>query len=123
MLCNQLVVQGARSESLRLNAVVNRWLAIKRQGRWQEIRQEVEGFDTKACNPRYAIAVHSLCDRTDAFFSTLPAAVSGGVTLDEIEFWPALEEMRVAPEFHAKVTALFPNALEDLAAVPVYTQP
>jgi hypothetical protein len=121
ILCNQILSRPCTAESSRLTAVINRWLAIKRQGRWAEIKEEVERFDTKACNPRFAIAVHSLCENPDAFFSALPAAVSSGVTLDEVESWPALDEMRNVTGFQEHVSILFPVVLN--RHEPVHVQP
>lgn len=48
---------GARDsdapEDVMLICKFNRWLCIKRQGRWEEVRKEVQAFDTAAKHPKY----------------------------------------------------------------------
>jgi hypothetical protein len=89
----------AADEEHRLICAVNRWLAIKRQGRWAEIASEVENFDCSAKHPKFCLARASLLERPEEFFAHLPEALASRVTSDELREWPILEEMRSDPRF------------------------
>jgi hypothetical protein len=86
------------NEEGRLIFAFNRWLAIKRQGRWSEIAEEIERFDCSAKNPRFALALASLRERPEEFFKPDLIAASG-LGVDELREWPILEEMRADPRF------------------------
>lgn len=91
-------------EGRRLICTFNRWLAVKRQGRWSEIRDEVEAFDCSAKDPKFWLAFASLTERPDNFFQHLPAALAGGVTPEELREWPILEEVRGDARFEEALT-------------------
>lgn len=91
------------SEDWMLVCKFNRWLCVKRQGRWREVEEEVEAFDCSAKNRKYAIVRASLLERADEFFEILPKALAAeDVTIGTIKEWPILDEMRKDPRF-AKV--------------------
>jgi hypothetical protein len=90
------VSEGDMTSSDTLMARINRWLSIKRQGRWSEIETEVMGFDYSVLNLRYVAAIHALAGRTDLFFSVLPKAQ---ISEEELKDWPILDEMRDDPRF------------------------
>ena len=74
---------------------MNYWQAIKWQGRYSEIRQEVEKADFSAKDQIFQLALHALADRTDAFFKLLPGIIaSKKLQPTDIESWPIFREMR-----------------------------
>jgi len=91
------------SEDSMLVCKFNRWLCVKRQGRWTEVEGELKAFDCSAINRRFALARVSLLEQADEFFKILPKALAGeDVTIEALEEWPILDEMRTDPRF-AKV--------------------
>src|SRR5208283_1087718 len=68
------ITKGDITQVCALVARINRWLAIKRQGRWPDIEQEVTSFDCSVLDPRYIVATHALRDNLDSLFSVLPKA-------------------------------------------------
>jgi hypothetical protein len=77
----------------------NRWLSIKRQGRWTEVEKEVEAFDCSAKNRKYAMARASLLERADEFFKLLPKALGTDINTYELQEWPIFQEMHTDPRF------------------------
>lgn len=91
------------SEDSMLICKFNRWLCIKRQGRWGEVEQEVKAFDCSAKNRKYALVRASLLEQSGEFFELLPAALSAkDITIRALKEWTILDEMRTDPRF-AKV--------------------
>ena len=90
------VSEGEMAQSDTLIVRINRWLSIKRQGRWSGIEVEVAGFDHGVLNLRFVAAIHALAERNDLFFSVLPEA---GFSEDELKSWPIFDEMREDPRF------------------------
>ena len=89
---------GEASEGSILTCKFNRWLCIKRQGRWTEAEEEVKAFDCSVINRRFALARASLLEQADEFFEILPKALGGeDVTINNLEEWPILNEMRADP--------------------------
>src|SRR5208283_3820932 len=75
---------------------INRWLAIKRQGRWAEVQEEIAKFDSKVLDPKYLVAIHALTDNLDALFRLLPKAE---ISDEDLREWPILDEARKDPRF------------------------
>jgi len=90
----------AAEEDALLIFKFNRWLSIKRQGRWEEIATELESFDCSAKHPRFVVARASLLERADEFFETLPTA---GLSVEALKEWPILDEVREDPRFQDAV--------------------
>ena len=90
------ISEGDMTSKGALITRINRWLSIKRQGRWSEIESEVLGFDYSILDPRYIAAIQALTGNNDLFFSVLPKA---GISEDDLRSWPILEEMRQDPRF------------------------
>lgn len=87
------------SETELLVCTLNRWLCIKRQGRWEEVLKEVKVFDTSAKHPKFALVKASLLELVDEFFEQLPAVLGAGIDIKALKEWPILEEMRSDPRF------------------------
>ena len=77
----------------------NRWLTIKRQGRWEEIESEVETFDCSAKHPRFSLALACLKEAADKFFGELPGALASGLSPGDLRDWPIFEEIRSDKRF------------------------
>ena len=75
---------------------INRWLSIKRQGRWSEIEPEITSFDYSILEHRFVAAIYSLTGDADSFFRILPKAA---IPVDDLKAWPILEDMRQDPRF------------------------
>ena len=86
-------------ESSILVCLFNRWLCIKRQGRWAEVADEVEAFDTAAKQLVFSLVKASLLEKADDFFKLLPLVIDTGMSIDSAKEWPSLEEMRTDPRF------------------------
>jgi hypothetical protein len=102
-LCSHVLKRGAATDSGRLIFTINRWLSLKRQGRWTEVEKQVRRFDTRACHPKFSVCVHSLREDAQAFFETVPLA---GLDLVALMTWPVFEEMRKHPEFQEALDRL-----------------
>jgi len=77
----------------------NRWLSIKRQGRWSDVEKHVENFDCSAKNIKYSIARASLLEQSDEFFHLLPKVIGTDIPISALKEWPILDEMRNDPRF------------------------
>ena len=86
-------------ESSILVCLFNRWLCIKRQGRWAEVTDEVEAFDTSAKQSMFSLVKAALLEKADDFFKLLPLVIGTGLNIDSAKEWPILEEMRTDPRF------------------------
>jgi hypothetical protein len=116
-----------RREMLRCNA----WLAAKRQRRLDEIRPEIEAWDTSAMDITFELAKHCLLDDLDRAFALVPAFLSSdnGQALAE---WPIFEELRVDPRYRqyirkragkaATMTKKIPPAKPVASLEPAQTQ-
>ncbi len=88
-----------------LICLFNKWLCIKRQGRWAEVADEVEAFDTSAKQSMFSLVKASLLEKADEFFKLLPLSIGTDINIDEVKEWPILEEMRTDPRFAAFIEA------------------
>lgn len=87
------------SEDAMLVCKFNRWLCIKRQGRWTDVEGEVKAFDCSAKNRRYALVRASLLERPDEFFELLPKVLGTDIDIKSLKEWPILDKMRTDPRF------------------------
>jgi hypothetical protein len=90
------IAEGELTGSGTLVSRINRWLSIKRQGRWAEIEDEVKGFDLSVLGPRYLAAIHALAGQFDLFFSVVRKAE---LSQHDLTDWPILEEVRKDTRF------------------------
>ena len=108
------ISKGGLDFSSMLVVRINRWLAIKRQGRWSEIEKEIRDFDHKALLPRFVVGIRALTEDMDPLFSLLPKAEIGEANLRN---WPILEEARKILVLR-KVLREIAKAPEAIAGVP-----
>ncbi len=90
------VDDGYGEENDRLIFQFNYWLAVKRQDRWNEVKSDVDAFDTSAKHPKFALVRASLLERSEEFFKILPSAELSEANLRS---WPILDEMRADARF------------------------
>ncbi len=82
------------SEDMRLRAQVNYWQSFKWEGRYEEIRSEIEGLDFSAKAPIFQLAQAALRDDYDRCFELLPPLLDGRVlTRDSLETWPLFKNL------------------------------
>ncbi len=82
-------------EPHRLAGTLNYWLSVKREGKWNSIKSDVEAADFSAKGMRYQLGLLSLQEKADTFFAMLPRAIkSGDINSDELAAFPIMEEMR-----------------------------
>ncbi len=87
-------------EPLQLVATLNFWLSLKRQGKWEEIKEDVEQQDFTAKGLRFQLARLSLLERKDDFLKLAPRAIRGeDVRKEELLEFPIFEEMRSTRRF------------------------
>jgi hypothetical protein len=89
-------------EAMSLNGQLNYWQSIKWQGRYDEVRSEVEKADFSAKHPRYELAYRALREDKDGFFTMLPTIIrQETLTFEDLDKWPIFQEMRKDPRFNA----------------------
>ena len=94
-LCQCVLNDKNAKESHLLTARVNYWLALKRQGRIEEVRSEIEAADYSAKAGRFRLARLALLDEVDRVLADLPAAYrSDEVTIGEFVRWPLFADVR-----------------------------
>lgn len=84
----------------RLVSQVNRWLSLKRQGRFDTIKSDLDKFSHHTHHPRFSAAVYALSENKDEFFKILPKA---DLTFGELVDWPILSEIRSDDRFREAV--------------------
>ncbi len=90
------------SEKNQLYGQLNYWQSLKWQGRYDAVKTEVEQADFTAKDPLYQLALLSLMDRTDEFFSLLPKVLqSGGLSRDDLATWPIFRNMRTHDKYQS----------------------
>lgn len=82
-------------EPYRLIGTLNYWLSMKREGKWESVKAQVEAADFSAKGMRYQLGLLSLQEKSDAFFAMVPRAIrSGDIGPGELGTFPVFEEMR-----------------------------
>lgn len=79
---------------------LNYWLAVKRQGRFDSVRKQVDAEDISAMPLKCQLGWYSLREDGDGFFGALPAALKAEeVSVEELKEFPIFEEMRADDRF------------------------
>jgi len=88
------------SEQTQTVAKINYWLSKKRQGKWDEIKEEVLALNFSAKNFTFQLALASLTERIDKFYEILPnALISKQISQSDLNEFPVFEEIRNDPRF------------------------
>ena len=94
---------------------VNEWLATKRLGRMDVVRDEISGWDTSALSDVYTAAKYALLDQIDEAMPLVDRlAEFGDLSLTALKEWPLLLEMRQSGAFQQ----LIERETEKLVARP-----
>jgi hypothetical protein len=93
-----------QSERDQLVGLLNYWQALKWQGRFEDVRQEVKEMDFSAKDELFQLARHALLDDRENFFRLLPGVLGGEkLSSEHLTTCPIFREMRKATEFAAFV--------------------
>jgi hypothetical protein len=78
------------------------WLSKKRQGKWNEIKSEVESIDFSAKSLKFQLFLSSLKEDADVFFNLVPKAIGADeINIQKLIKSPIFEEMRMDVRFSA----------------------
>ena len=89
------------SERSQMIGQLNYWQSVKWQGRFEDIRKEVEQADFSARDSLYQLGQLALLNKNEAFFSLLPDVLrSGKLTIEDLRAWPVFREMREDPAYN-----------------------
>lgn len=81
-----------------LGAQINYWQSLKWQGRFNEIKEQVERADFSAKNEIFQLTKFALLDNNYEFYNLLPKVLeSGKLTRTDLKTWPIFREMRNDP--------------------------
>lgn len=90
-----MMMDKEMKESSRLVGVLNYWQAVKRQGRWDEIKNDAKAEDFSAKGSRYQLGYLALLEKKKEFFDLVPVALKGNeISLNELREFPIFEDMR-----------------------------
>ncbi|WP_432056046.1 hypothetical protein [Streptomyces sp. bgisy022] len=85
---------------------VNRWIARKRIGE-KRVIEEVEAWDVRPLNSRYALAKHCLLEEKDAALTELQNLIeTGEVDFESVIEWPLLDPLRGTRKFQEIVRTM-----------------
>ncbi|WP_420634324.1 hypothetical protein [Candidatus Palauibacter sp.] len=87
------------SHSTQLVCRANAWLCLKRIGRFDEVKEEVEEFDDSALENRFRFARLAILDREEELCDLLEANEGGGLDHQAWHEWPIFSEIRENPRF------------------------
>jgi hypothetical protein len=96
------------SEIYQLYGKLNYWQSVKWQGRYEEIKKDVDNADFSGKGLLLQLALYALQDKTSEFFRLLPEVISESVTpsfmghkltCEELETFPIFREMRKDPSY------------------------
>lgn len=92
---------------------VNRWLALKRLGRFEECKDEVEAWDVDSEQPQLVLAKLALLDRTDDGLRLI-GEIRGtkSLSIESWATWPLLEDLRRAESSRTLAMGAVQNTLE-----------
>jgi hypothetical protein len=79
---------------------INYWLSLKKQNRWNEIKDQAESEDLTAKGYILQLAWYSLCDKKDEFFKLLPLALKAkDIDKESLESFPVFDYVRTDKRF------------------------
>jgi hypothetical protein len=86
------------SERSLLIAQLNYWQSKKWQGKFEDVRKDVEAADFSAKDDLFQLARFALLDDRGAFFKAVPAAIRNKkLTREMLAEWPIFKEVRKDP--------------------------
>lgn len=101
------------SEYSRMCGQINLWQSYKWSGRYDKIRNEVEGAELSAKKSVFKLCRLALMSDFDSFFELLPAVMSHGeLSAESLASWPIFQEVRLRPEAETYLPPKEPNATD-----------
>src|ERR1700749_370284 len=113
-------------ELSQLFAKLNYWQAVKWQGRYDDIKNEVESADFSGKGLASQLALYALTDKVSEFFHLLPDVVvikmkselmGHRITYEDLDTWPIFREIRKDP-LYAKFREEHASEFEASCAKP-----
>ena len=92
---------------------VNYWISVKNQGRFDEIKSEIEQFDVTAMSGQFKVAKYALLNDFDSVNDILEEVLGSDIQAYCIEEWPLFIQYRKSKEYkkfkqkHAKEFDIF----------------
>jgi hypothetical protein len=100
-------------EKYLLIAEMNYWQSLKWQGRFDEIKDHVEGADLSAKDEMFQLARFALLDKITEFYDLLPKVLeSGKLTQADLKTWPIFREMRNDSKYEQYQIDVIPDRSE-----------
>ena len=97
-------------EITRLTGLINYWQSVKWQGRFEEVRKDVEREDLSAKQEIFRLSRFALLDDEDHFFQLLPQVLkNGGITVEDLHIWPLFRNMREANAYMTEYPLHIPS--------------
>lgn len=95
IMCDKLL-----PEDDRLIATINYWQSKKWQGKFIDIKKEVNESDFSAKEDKFKLAKYALLDDYDNFFKLLPEILKAEkITTDDLKEWPLFQEIRKTEKY------------------------
>ena len=83
------------SEASRLTGLINYWQSVKWQGRFEEVKRDIEQEDLSAKQEIFRLSRFALLDDEGRFFRLLPQVFQNGrITIEDLHKWPLFRSMR-----------------------------
>jgi hypothetical protein len=83
------------SEKNQLFGKLNYWQSVKWQGRFNEVKDDIEKADFSGKDSLIRLGYFALLDRTDDFFNLLPEVInSESISYDSLDIFPIFREIR-----------------------------
>jgi len=89
-------------EREQLRGKINYWESLKRQGRYDDVREEIEGADFSAKGLLFQVMRYAIIDDSEKFFNLIDEALrSEALKFEKLENWTIFEEMRDNPKYES----------------------
>ena len=79
---------------------INKWIALKESGRFDDAKHEIESFDVSALHGKYKCAKMILLNQYESAVQLLESLFPKEFTPYELETWPLFKSFRNTEEYH-----------------------
>jgi hypothetical protein len=93
-LCEFTLNENNIRESAKWVAKINYWLSLKKQGQFEEIKDDIERADLSALSNEFQLCRLALLDKKEEFFTLLEQVYPHAINLGDLEEWPIFNEIR-----------------------------
>lgn len=108
-------------EDDKIISKMNKYLCLKRKGKFNEVKAELESFNHSTYNPKYSLVVYALLEDCEKALSTISQT---DMSLGDLIEWPILEDLRNLEPFKKYMkTRLQTEAIQkiEIDRLPKYT--